>query len=67
MENLTLITIFFAGVLSFFSPCVLPLMPAYVSYISGLTIEEISDKNVNKNQQKFLLNLIVYLMLLWLF
>ncbi|MDY6864247.1 MAG: cytochrome c biogenesis CcdA family protein [Thermodesulfobacteriota bacterium] len=61
MESLPLITIFFAGVLSFFSPCVLPLMPAYVSYISGLTIEEIKEKKVNKSQQRFLLNLIGFI------
>lgn len=32
-----------AGVLSFLSPCVLPLVPAYLSMITGLTIEELGD------------------------
>jgi len=34
---------FSAGLLSFLSPCVLPLVPAYVSYLTGSTIEELKD------------------------
>lgn len=32
---------FAAGILSFLSPCVLPLVPAYLSYISGVSVEEL--------------------------
>ncbi|HUU56520.1 MAG TPA: cytochrome c biogenesis CcdA family protein [bacterium] len=32
------------GILSFISPCVLPLVPAYLSYISGHTFEELTGK-----------------------
>lgn len=32
---------FFFGLLSFFSPCVLPLVPAYLSYMSGASVEEL--------------------------
>jgi cytochrome c-type biogenesis protein len=38
MNNVSLILAFSAGLLSFLSPCVLPLVPAYVSYITGSTI-----------------------------
>lgn len=31
---------FGAGVLSFFSPCILPLIPAYIMYITGVSVEE---------------------------
>jgi len=34
---------FAAGVLSFLSPCVLPLIPAYLSFMTGLTTAELSD------------------------
>jgi cytochrome c-type biogenesis protein len=34
---------FFAGILSFLSPCVLPLVPGYVSLISGSSIEALRD------------------------
>ncbi|HVZ22129.1 MAG TPA: cytochrome c biogenesis protein CcdA [Vicinamibacterales bacterium] len=39
-ENVTLLAAFGAGLLSFISPCVLPLIPGYLSYISGLSLEE---------------------------
>ncbi len=39
------IAAFFAGVLSFLSPCVLPLVPGYVSLISGATVEELTTKD----------------------
>jgi cytochrome c-type biogenesis protein len=40
VENPTFLAAFVAGVLSFISPCVLPLIPGYLSYISGLTLDE---------------------------
>jgi cytochrome c-type biogenesis protein len=39
-ENVTLLAAFGAGLLSFISPCVLPLIPGYLSYISGLSLDE---------------------------
>jgi cytochrome c-type biogenesis protein len=36
-----MITAFFAGLVSFLSPCVLPLVPGYVSLISGASVEEL--------------------------
>lgn len=40
MENVSLFGAFIAGVLSFISPCVLPLIPGYLSFISGVSLEE---------------------------
>ena len=37
------LTAFGAGVISFLSPCVLPIVPAYLSLITGLTVGELSD------------------------
>ncbi len=39
-----LIIAFGAGLLSFLSPCVLPLIPGYISYISGSTLNELIEK-----------------------
>lgn len=36
---------FLAGFLSFISPCVLPLIPGYLSFISGLSVEQLYDRN----------------------
>ena len=39
---------FGAGLISFLSPCVLPLIPGYISYISGSSFNElIENKNIN--------------------
>lgn len=45
-ENVTLLAAFGAGLLSFISPCVLPLVPGYLSYISGLSLDEMRGSSV---------------------
>ena len=35
---------FVAGLISFLSPCVLPLIPGYISYISGASLNELLEK-----------------------
>jgi len=37
--TLNIVISFAAGVLSFLSPCVLPLVPGYISLISGVSID----------------------------
>jgi cytochrome c-type biogenesis protein len=46
IENVTLLAAFGAGLLSFISPCVLPLIPGYLSYISGLSLDEMRGTGV---------------------
>ena len=48
MPDVNIFIAFGAGLLSFISPCVLPLYPAFLSYITGMSIEEI-----NTNQKSF--------------
>lgn len=43
MMDVTLYGAFIAGVLSFLSPCVLPLVPPYLCYIGGTTINELTE------------------------
>lgn len=40
LENVSLSIAFGAGFLSFFSPCILPLVPVYIMYITGISVEE---------------------------
>ena len=40
----TLPIAFLAGLISFLSPCVLPLIPGYISYISGTSLDKIKEK-----------------------
>ncbi len=45
---------FAAGLLSFFSPCVLPLVPAYFTFITGLSLEELSAGGATVRKQVIL-------------
>ena len=45
--NTTLSIAFLAGLVSFLSPCVLPLIPGYISYISGTSFNKITEKKRN--------------------
>jgi cytochrome c-type biogenesis protein len=42
VENVSGLAAFIAGLLSFVSPCVLPLIPGYVSFVSGVTLDEMA-------------------------
>ncbi len=59
LKNMGLAIAFSAGLLSFLSPCILPLIPAYVSFITGMSLKELSAKNnynengSDKTQSKF--------------
>lgn len=44
MDSISLPLAFAAGVLSFISPCVLPLVPSYVSYITGVSFDELTER-----------------------
>jgi cytochrome c-type biogenesis protein len=54
MGNITWITAFGAGLLSFISPCVLPIVPGYLSFISGVSLEELQDKKSMAVRRVFL-------------
>jgi len=43
-DGVSLTVAFAAGVLSFLSPCVLPLIPSYVGYLTGLSAEQVVER-----------------------
>lgn len=43
-ESVGLLVAFGAGLLSFLSPCVLPLVPSYVGFLTGMSLEDIAAK-----------------------
>lgn len=53
-KSLPMLTVFAAGLASFFSPCVLPLIPAYISYIAGFSLEELKDQDSGRVWPKVL-------------
>ena len=48
MSQVPIWTAFIAGIVSFLSPCVLPLVPGYISFMSGITLEELSKGAAKK-------------------
>jgi len=56
MENVTLVTAFLAGILSFVSPCVLPIVPGYISFVSGVSLQELKEnRGVDEERRRRLL------------
>ena len=58
--NITFLTVFIQGILSFFSPCVLPLLPVYMGYLSGGTLKEESDGTKHYDRKKVMVNTIFF-------
>ncbi len=53
-------TAFIAGLLSFFAPCVLPLIPAYFTFISGYSLEELTDNPDAKTRYRVVTSTLAY-------
>ncbi|KAF0995551.1 cytochrome c biogenesis CcdA family protein [Geobacillus sp. TFV-3] len=51
MNDLNLFLAFGAGFLSFISPCCLPLYPAFLSYITGVSVSELKEENAMMNRR----------------
>ena len=47
MKDLNLLVVFIEGVLSFFSPCILPILPVYLSILSNSNTETIKGGQDN--------------------
>ena len=45
-----IVSVFAAGLISFLSPCVLPLVPGYVSYVAGGSLEELRDDGLSRRR-----------------
>lgn len=58
MGDITIAVAFGAGILSFISPCVLPIYPAFLSYITGVSYNDLKD---NKMDKKALLHTVFFL------
>jgi len=63
VENVSLLAAFTAGIISFISPCVLPLIPGYLSFISGVSVEEMkSGDKKSEALKKVSLNTLLFVL-----
>ena len=49
------VSVFFAGVLMFLAPCTLPLVPAYLAFISGVKNDELKNPETRKKAKRAVL------------
>ena len=53
----TLLTAFFGGLLSFLSPCVLPLVPPYLCFITGATLDDLTESTAISRKRTLIASL----------
>jgi cytochrome c-type biogenesis protein len=58
--DLNILTAFLAGVVSFVSPCVLPLIPAYLSFLTGSSLEELKAQSDAASRARTMLHALAF-------
>jgi cytochrome c-type biogenesis protein len=63
MGDVNFFVAFAAGIFSFLSPCVLPLIPSYLSFVSGVSLEQMrSDQALRRVRVRVILNSIAFIL-----
>ena len=65
MADPTVLVAFVAGLSSFIAPCILPMIPAFLAYISGKTVSELGSKNgavLSVNRINIILNTVFFVL-----
>jgi cytochrome c-type biogenesis protein len=62
MTDVNIFVAFAAGLLSFLSPCVLPLIPSYLSFVSGVSLDEMrSEQGALRVRSRVVLNSLAFI------
>jgi cytochrome c-type biogenesis protein len=62
-ENVSVFVAFTAGLISFLSPCILPMIPSYLAFITGISLEELSqDQNLKKVRKSVITNSLFFIL-----
>lgn len=65
MVDVTILLALFAGIASFVAPCILPMIPAFLAYISGTTVTELGSKSgtvISINRTGIILNTVFFVL-----
>jgi cytochrome c-type biogenesis protein len=63
VPNVNILVAMAAGLLSFLSPCVLPLLPSYISFVAGVSFEEVQGHVANpRTRRAILLNSLLFIL-----
>ena len=60
MNNVNIPIAFMAGVVSFFAPCVIPLIPAYIGYVAGVSLADLQTRGYSVYLKKIILSSLFY-------
>ncbi len=61
-SDISAIAVFLQGLFSFFSPCVLPLLPVYFGYLSGGTAERNADGSLRFDRGRVMINTLLFVL-----
>lgn len=61
-EAITLAAAFLGGLGSFFLPCILPLLPAYITYLSGTSLTELEKRRSRTLQMRVFINAVFFVL-----
>ncbi len=62
-ENVSIFVAISAGLISFLSPCILPVIPSYLAFITGISLEELSQQeNLRKVRKKVIANSLMFIL-----
>jgi cytochrome c-type biogenesis protein len=61
-ESISYSAALFAGLLSFFSPCILPLIPAYFTFITGFSLDELTEARSAQVRTRVFLSTMSYVL-----
>ncbi|GMR04401.1 MAG: cytochrome c biogenesis protein CcdA [Thermodesulfobacteriota bacterium] len=53
---------FLGGILSFASPCVLPLVPSYISFVTGISFEDLTSEDSGKLKKIIIFNSLMFIL-----
>jgi cytochrome c-type biogenesis protein len=52
-QELSFLIVFSAGLLSFLSPCVLPLIPGYIAFVTGISVADLTDQGGSRRKMAY--------------
>lgn len=61
-EPITHLAALTAGLLSFFSPCIVPLLPAYFTFITGLSLDDLTDDQNSTQRLRVIIRTLFYVL-----
>lgn len=62
MENINFLLVFIEGILSLFSPCILPIIPVYLSMLSSSSVKNLEDGEVGFLNSPLFKNTVLFIL-----